>query len=147
MTNPIQILATDDLLSYTGRRLRKRQVNEVTTAKWTARRAQKADTPIVDVRHGGEWFGHRDSAETEGLVTVAFSDGRVCQWGCRLSASKVTHSGVLAACLGDWARPIRDPRYSTNKAQEAHRMLLEIAEHYLDDEESNRRARENFLNL
>lgn len=144
MTDPIQILATNDLLDYTGRRLRERRVNETAIAQWGARTAKKAGTSKVDVRHGGEVSnGYDFPAETECLVSVALPDGRVCQWGARVPANKVTYSGVLAACLGDWARPIRDPRYSTDKAQKAHRMLLETAEARLDIEESNRRVNRN----
>ena len=99
-------------LKREGRRLRARRVDEEKFVESSRETALQNGAFLTNVTHGGRVSGkYKGYAETEGLVTVAFPNGYVYQRGVRLSASNVTFSGVLEACLGDWARAYCDKRY------------------------------------
>lgn len=126
-----QILATEKLLSYTGKRLKERRAYEVGYAVYATKQAKK--DPFIGVTHGGDVAGsYGYPADTEGLVTVAFPNGDVVQWGCRLRANGVTHGGVLATCLGEWARPYADTRFGEAKRQKARELILKSARERLE---------------
>jgi len=125
------ILATEKLLSYTGKRLLVRRVYEDRLARSLHKRSP-AD-PIIVVTHGGDVQGaYGYPAETEAIVTVAFPSGDVVQWGCRLRANGVTHGGILAECLGDWARPYADGRYSETMCEKARELIIKSARERLE---------------
>jgi hypothetical protein len=129
------ILATEKLLSYTGRRLRERRVDEIKEAE---RLQDLAIIPLVAITTGGDVPGNYGfPATTEALVTVAFPNGDVSQWGCRIRANAVTHSGILAACLGEWARPYADPRYGDKKRLRARELIIKSAEERLNAYKEN----------
>lgn len=93
-------------------RLRARVVDGDWEAKYTAKLAGQSNGPKIRIIHGGSVANaYNYPAETESLVIVAFPSGRVACWATQLPANKVTDSGILARCLGDWARPIDDGRY------------------------------------
>jgi hypothetical protein len=121
------ILATEEL-KKDGRRLRERRVNE----KWVADHRQGAAVlfgeTMIDVTHGGAVSGrYGHAAETEGLVTVAFPNGDVVQFGARLNASNATRSGVLAACVGEQARAYVDPRFGESQKERARLHIIDAA--------------------
>jgi hypothetical protein len=127
-------LATKDLEKYTGRRLRERRVDEHYEASFAQNLSTRTDQgpALIKVIHGGDVassYGY--PACTEGLVTVAFPNGDVYQWGARLPANAVTKSGVLAACVGDWARPISDERFNSTRVIETQEQLIALAEELL----------------
>lgn len=121
-----QLLATEKLLSYTGRRLKERRVDENCPVRIFRNRPPKE--PFIQIAHGGDVAGsYGYPAQTEAIVTVAFPNGDVVQWGCRLRANGVTHGGILAACLGEWARPFGDDRFGEARRQEARELIITAA--------------------
>lgn len=138
--NPIRIYATDDLLFDSGRRLRVRQVDEHHVADYVLTASHVLGAPEVYVHHGGGVANaYNYPAVTEGIVSVGFPDGSLVQWGARLSANKVTNSGVLFACLGSWARPYGDLRFDIEAQAEARRKIIEVAEARINRAESARK--------
>lgn len=128
------ILATEELKKY-GRRLRTRRLDEKKIAGHRAASARLFDEVIIDVTHGGAVSGrYGHEAETEALVTVAFPNGDVVQFGDRLNASKATRSGVLAACIGEVARAHVDPRFGQHAKDRAKQAIIDAAEQRLEDE-------------
>jgi hypothetical protein len=112
-------------LKKNGRRLRTRRIDEKEEARQAALVANFLQEIIYLVNHGGSVSGnYGHPAETEGLVTIAFPNGYVYQKGARLSASNPTKSGVIAACLGDWARAAVDPRHGERKKKATRKMLI-----------------------
>jgi hypothetical protein len=125
-------------LKKNGRRLRTRRIDEKEEAKQAALAANFLQEIVYLVNHGGSVSGkYGHPAETEGLVTVAFPNGYIYQRGARLSASNPTKSGVIAACLGDWARPVVDPRYDDAKKKIAKCALVAAATEALQELDSD----------
>jgi len=124
----VQLFATAHFLEATGRRLLERRVDEIELGKSYVESAMESGETLVLVDHGGSVANNYGfPAQTEGLVSVAFPNGYLCQFGARLPANKVTSSGILAACLGDWARPYQDPRFSTEKAAQVRDLIIATA--------------------
>jgi hypothetical protein len=122
----MMILATAKLESYTGRRLRERRVDEKRVALEARTETWNTNMPIINVNHGGGVTSPY-TKPTEALVTVALPNGDVMQYGCRLPANKVTNSGVLATCLGDWARPFLEARFTPKRRFKAQLDIIDRA--------------------
>jgi hypothetical protein len=130
-----QLLATEKLLSYTGRRLKERRVHETGFATWAQIHAK--ENPVIEIDHGGDVAGsYGYPAQTEAIVTVAFPNGDVVQWGCRLRANAVTHGGILATCLGNWARAFGDDRFGEARREEVRELIIEVAREIIEKEKS-----------
>lgn len=122
----MKIINTTD--TFSGRRLRVRAVNEDSVAALAAELAAKRGEPAIVVRHGGDVanrYGY--PAATEGVVAVALSPYLVVVAGCRLPANKVTYAGVLAACVGQLARPLLDNRFGDAATVAARKAIIEWA--------------------
>lgn len=120
-------LATEEL-KKDGRRLRERRLDEERIAKNRKAAAVLFGETLIDVVHGGAVsgrYGHR--AETEALVTVAFPNGDVVQFGARINASNATRSGALAACIDDLARAYVDPRFGEAAKERARLRIIDAA--------------------
>lgn len=112
-------------------RIRVRRVPTDWHAERAAEQAAENDGRGISVGHGGSvanCYGYY--ADTEGCVAVAVTiDGElhVAIYANQLAANKVTHSGVLARCLGEYARPCADERFSAQRKAEAEKMVYLLA--------------------
>jgi hypothetical protein len=67
-------------------------------------------------------------ASSEGAVVVAMPNGSVVAWAATLPARHATHSGVVAHCVGEAYRALRDDRYSVDSCARAEAALIALAE-------------------
>lgn len=105
---------------------------EIALAAAAARHAVETGRVAIHVRHGGGVaYAYAYPAETEGVVVVAFPDGRAAVWCGRLPANKVTGSGVVATCVGGQYRAIADNRFGDAAARAARASLIALAEREL----------------
>ncbi len=114
------------------RRLRARRIEVDAMIARAIARASELDRPVVRAANGGavcNSYGYR--AYTDGVVVVAFPDGRAVAWAETLPANKVTISGVLAACLGEGARPFGDERFGVAQTEAARLAIIAAAEREL----------------
>ncbi len=117
------------------RKLRARRVNVDAMISRAIVRAAELGRPVVRAANGGGVCNSYDyRAYTDGVVAVAFPDGRAVAWCKTLPANKVTISGVLAACLGAWARPFGDERFTSQATDTARGMIVSAARAQLDAE-------------
>lgn len=110
------------LRSYTGRRLKVRLVRAPMTELINS---LKDGVAKYEVWHGGDVSNNYDyPAATEGVAMIAIREGRkvtMIAGAARVPANKVTDAGVIAAALGEWARPLADRRYGKDTTAAAWR--------------------------
>lgn len=110
------------LRSYTNRRLKVRQV-DLDIERFVDGLGDGAIE--CSISHGGSVANAYDyPAATEGVAMIALREGRkvtMIAGAARVPANKVTDAGVIAAALGEWARPLADRRYGKDTTAAAWR--------------------------
>lgn len=116
-------------LDESSPRARTRRINVAAPA------ARALSSGMITVAHGGSVansYGY--PAWTQGVVVVPVSDTCVVAWTVELPANKVTHSGVLARCIGDHVRAVLDVRYGDDATEQARWYVLSEAAREADME-------------
>jgi hypothetical protein len=85
---------------FEGRRLRARRIHEEIQAKRVGQRAQKEDSWIIDIAHGGGVAGsYGYYAETECVLAISDPLGNVAYWCGRASANGISERKAAMACV------------------------------------------------
>jgi len=122
-----------DLTDATGYRLSARKVDWVSEGNQGLKEAQKAGQAVIAYASGGFKSFNQGQPQTEVLVTVAWPNGDIAQFGARIRANRVTKARIARACLGAWAVPAADPRFGSYMRRVTEAEILKYAESKLVD--------------
>ena len=109
-------------------RRRVRIVDDSALVRSAADKARVTGEPVILAKHGGgvpNNYGYPARTDCVVVVAVPHDDAvHVAVYATTAPANKVSLSGVLAHCVGGFARPLLDERYGENATRAARSRVL-----------------------